>query len=745
MRDIKKIISEMTLEEKAGLCSGKDFWHLKGVERLGIPEIMVTDGPHGLRKQSESGDHLGINESIEAVCFPAACATAASFDEKLLETMGQALGKECRTEQVAILLGPAVNIKRSPLCGRNFEYFSEDPYLTGKLAAAQIRGIQSEDVGTSMKHFAANNQETSRMTVSAEIDERTLREIYLTGFEIAVKEAEPWTLMCSYNRLNGVYCSENKKLLTDILRDQWGFKGFVMSDWGAVDNHANGVVAGLELQMPGSGTGPDLQIIQAVKSGEMEENILDRAVERILEKIFQYADSKIGAEVFDRAKDHALAVNVAKECGILLKNEGLLPLKSEQKVVYIGEFGKNPRYQGGGSSHIHAHQVDSAVQSAIKLGRNITYIPGFLENALEEEYLTVQKEVREADAVVIFAGLPDSFESEGYDRVNMKLPDCQNKLIQRIAEVQKNIIVVLYNGSPVEMPWADNVNAILEMYLGGEGVGAATDALLYGEANPCGRLPESFPYQLEDNPSYLNFPGDGGKVNYGEGVYVGYRYYEKKKQKVRWPFGHGLSYTEFCYSNMQLSSDHMKDNETISVTVEVTNKGKCPGKEVVQLYVADRTGTVDRPEKELKGFCKVWLEPGETKTVGMELNARSLSWYSEALGDFYGASGTYEIMLGHSSVDICARENLEFTTEIKLPFTIDRNTPVGLLIHAPALSEPLKGLQSMLVPEGESDEVINKKMMEQMLTDMPLRALCNFGGITSEQMDGLIEKLKTEI
>lgn len=742
MRDIKKIISEMTLEEKAGLCSGKDFWHLKGVERLEIPEIMVTDGPHGLRKQSEGADHLGINKSVEAVCFPAACATAASFDETLLETMGETLGMECRAEHVAILLGPAVNIKRSPLCGRNFEYFSEDPYLTGKLAAAQIRGVQSADVGTSMKHFAANNQESARMTVSAEIDERTLREIYLTGFEIAVKESAPWTLMCAYNRVNEVYCSENKKLLTDILRKEWGFDGFVMSDWGAVDNHVNGVDAGLELQMPGSGPNPDQELVQAVKTGKMDEKILNRAVERILEKIFKYSDSKKEDGIFDREKDHALAVNIAKECAVLLKNEGVLPLKQEQKVVYIGDFAENPRFQGGGSSHILAHHVGSATTCAKEKERNVIYLPGFLENATEEEYLKAKKEAQAADAVVIFAGLPDSFESEGYDRENMRLPDCQNRLIQYISDVQANTIVVLHNGSPVEMPWAEDVNAVLEMYLGGEGVGEATDALLYGEANPCGRLPESFPYHLEDNPSYLNFPGDNGKVHYAEGVYVGYRYYEKKKQNVRWPFGHGLSYTEFEYGNMQLSADKMKESDIICVTVDVTNTGNCAGKEVIQLYVADRTGTKGRPEKELKGFSKVELEPGETKTAVMELNTRSLSWYCETLSDFYAASGIYEILLGHSSADIRAQKKLEYTSSTELPLSIDRNTPVGLLLHEPIIAEMLKQIQMQMAPAGTADGALNDGLLERMMVDMPLRALSSFGNITSEQLEEMIEKME---
>ncbi|MGN1148299.1 MAG: glycoside hydrolase family 3 C-terminal domain-containing protein [Lachnospiraceae bacterium] len=741
MRDIKKIVSEMTLEEKAGMCSGADFWNLKGIERLGIPSVMVTDGPHGLRKQQGGSDHLGINESVQAVCFPAACATAASFDEDLLEEMGTALGSECRAENVSVLLGPAVNIKRSPLCGRNFEYFSEDPYLTGKLAAAQIRGVQSQDVGTSMKHFAANNQEYRRMSVSAEMTEQTLREIYLTGFEIAVKEAKPWTLMCSYNRLNGTYCSDNKKLLTGILRDEWGFDGYVMSDWGAVDNHVKGIEAGLELQMPGAGPETDEKVIRAAKEGTLPESVLDRAVERILTKVFAYSDSEKTA-VFDRAKDHEIAVKVAKECAVLLKNEGILPLSENKKVLYIGDFAKKPRYQGGGSSHINPYKVSSALNSAEEKARNVTYLNGFSEQAEEAEYIRAEEAAKEADVVVIFAGLPDSFESEGYDREHMRLPQCQNQLIERIAKVQKNTVVVLHNGSPVEMPWADAVSAILEMYLGGEGVGEATDALLFGEANPCGKLPETFPKRLEDNPSFLNFPGDGELVRYAEGIYVGYRYYEKTDRKVRFPFGHGLSYTGFAYHNLRFSSDKMKKGESVEVSVDITNTGKYAGKEIVQLYISDCTGNKNRPVKELKAFAKTELAPGETKTVTMTINARSLSWYSEKLGDWYAAPGQYEILIGSSSADIRLQGEILFETSDVLPLVIDQNTPLGMLMGNPSVIALLKSFAEALDSGDAQEAALNAEMMERMMAEMPLRAIRNFGQITEKQMQDILETIR---
>ncbi len=469
-RDIKKLVSEMTLEEKAGMCSGEDFWHLKKVERLGIPSVMVSDGPHGLRKQPEEADHLGIGASIVAVCFPAACATASSFDTELMNEMGKTLGEECQAENLSVLLGPAVNIKRSPLCGRNFEYLSEDPYLAGKMAAAYIRGVQSKDVGTSMKHYAANNQEYKRMSCSSNLSERTFREIYLAAFETAVKEAQPKTIMCSYNKINGTYASENHHLLTEILRDEWGFEGYVMTDWGAVADRVKGIAAGLDLEMPGSGGFNDAKIVAAVKDGSLDERLLDEAVENILKVVFSYADHRHPDAVFDRDADHEKAVKIETECAVLLENNGLLPLKADAKVAYIGEYAAKPRYQGGGSSHINASKVTSALESAEAKGRAVTYVKGFPADKDEEdekEFAAAVQAAKEAEAAVIFAGLPDIIESEGYDRKDMKLPAGQNKLIEAVVKVQPNTVVVLHNGSPVETPWADSAAAILEMYLGG--------------------------------------------------------------------------------------------------------------------------------------------------------------------------------------------------------------------------------------------------------------------------------------
>ncbi len=750
-RDIKQMVSELTLEEKAGLCSGSDFWHTKAVESLGIPAMMLSDGPHGLRKQTGAGDHLGLGESIVATCFPAACATASSFDPELIEKMGEALGEECQAEDLGVLLGPGINIKRSPLCGRNFEYFSEDPYLAGKMAAAHIRGVQKWDVGTSLKHFAVNNQEYNRMSCSSEVDERTMREIYLTGFEIAVKEGKPKTVMCSYNKINGTFAAENKKLLTDILREEWGYEGCVVTDWGAVADRVKGIEAGLDLEMPGSNGENDALIVQAVKEGKLDEALVDRAVERVLSLIFSYVDHRHPEAVYDRRADHKKAVEVEKECAVLLTNNGVLPLKSGQRVVYIGEYAKHPRYQGSGSSRINPSEVSDAYSAAVEKGREVTYVKGFPGDKDEldpQELSRAVEAAKEADAAVIFAGLPDSFESEGFDRDSMAMPECQVKMIEAVAKVQPNTVVVLHNGSSIEVPWADSAAAILEMYLGGQGVGEAADCLLWGEANPCGRLAETFPLRLEDNPSYLTFHGDGKKVRYTEGIYVGYRYYEAKKMPVRWAFGHGLSYTEFAYANPRCSKTSFADGETADVSVEVTNTGKVAGKEVVQLYVSDQTGTFGRPVKELKGFSKVYLKPGETKTVTMPINDRSLSYYDPDLRDWYAPSGTYEILIGHASDDIRVRTQITFTTQKMLPFEVTSSTTVGELLANPltakVVGQMIAQAQSrsqaeeghMEMEERQSDA--DAKSNEAMMFGMPLKSLVSFRVMSAQQLQGFI-------
>ncbi|MBS6679302.1 MAG: glycoside hydrolase family 3 C-terminal domain-containing protein [Clostridiales bacterium] len=754
-RDVKGIIREMTLEEKAGMCSGKDFWHLKGVERLGIPEVMVSDGPHGLRKQAAEADHLGLNESIKAVCFPTACATACSFDRDLLEEMGERIGDECQAEDLSVILGPAVNIKRSPLCGRNFEYFSEDPYLASQMAAAHIKGVQSKNVGTSIKHFAANNQEHRRMSCSSEVDERTLREIYLAAFETAIKEAKPDTVMCSYNRINGEFASENHWLLTEVLRDEWGFDGYVMSDWGAVNDRVKGLKAGLELEMPASGGTTDKEIVEAVKNGELDETVLDRAVERILNIVFKFVDNRQEGK-FDKEEDHKLAAKIEAESMVLLKNEGVLPLPTQgKKIAFIGKFAEAPRFQGGGSSHINSFKITGALE-AVKEVAQVTYAQGYdiKEDVIDQDMLNQAVETaKEADVAVIFAGLPDAFESEGYDRSHMRMPECQNTLISEIAKVQENVVVVLHNGSPVEMPWADEVKGILEAYLGGQAVGQAEVDVLFGKVNPCGKLAETIPYKLADNPSYLNFPGDGQTVAYKEGVFVGYRYYDTKEMPVRYPFGYGLSYTTFEYSDLQLSADRIKDTDTLKVTLKVKNTGDRAGKEIVQLYVADKTGAACRPVKELKNFVKVELQPQEEKTVEMELDKRSFAWYNTQIHDWYAASGEYEILAAASSRDIRLKKTVYVESTTELPIHVHMNTTIGELLENPRTKAVIEGMTDSLIQhmggssgdeeeESAASEAISKEMSLKMMENSPLRTLRSFMGMSTGEIQELIVKLQ---
>ena len=758
---IRSIIAEMTLEEKAGLCSGLDFWHFKGVERLGIPEVMVSDGPHGLRKQDEAGDHLGINDSIKAVCFPPAVLSACSFDTELLEKIGDAIGIEAQATDLAAVLGPGVNMKRSPICGRNFEYFSEDPYLAGELAAAFINGVQKHHIGTSIKHFAANSQETNRMTCSSDVDERTMREIYLPAFERAVKKAQPYTVMCSYNKINGTFASENDWLLSKVLRDEWGFEGLVVSDWGAVNERVPGLKAGLEVEMPASGGITDAEIVQAVKGGSLDEAVLDRAVSRILDLILKWADNR-EEHRFDMEGDHELAREAAEQSMVLLKNEEILPLGADENVLFVGEYAVKPRYQGGGSSHINSFKVSDAFSAAEKLGK-VRYAKGFsgqddiYDEALAEEALSA---AAEADKVVVFAGLPDSFESEGYDRTHMELPSCQNKLIEEIARVNSNIAVVLHNGSPVTLPWLGSVKGLLEAYLGGQAGGEAVANILFGRVNPSGKLAESWPVKLSDNPSYLNF---GGKrnVEYHEGIFIGYRYYDKKEMAVNFPFGYGLSYTSFEYSKLRFDSDTMTDGGSLKVSVDVTNTGSAAGSEIVQFYVSDLTkgtqpGGVQRPLRELKGFAKISLEPGETKTASVTLDDRAFKWYSTELGDWYAFPGEYLISAAASSRDIRLSETVTYETERRLPKVIDLNTSVGDLMddeRTMALGQLIakKMDEHFRDPEaggldtedgGEEDNGFGDEAAAAIAASQPLRSVISFGIMSREELEAEIAKYK---
>lgn len=745
----------MTLEEKASLCSGADFWHTKSCERLGIPASMVSDGPHGLRKQNDKADHLGVNESIKAVCFPAGCGTAASFNRDLLYRMGETIGNECQAEDVSVILGPAVNIKRSPLCGRNFEYYSEDPVVASEIAGALIRGVQSKNVGTSIKHFLANNQETRRMSVDEQIDERTLHEIYLAAFEGAVKKAKPWTVMCSYNKINGIYAAAHHKYLTETLRDQWGFDGYVMSDWGAVNDRVADLKAGLDLEMPGSEGVNDELIVEAVKNGTLEESVLDTAVERILNIVYRYTENRDKQATWDQDQDHEMAKKVAEETIVLLKNEDVLPLSEGETVAFIGKYAKKPRYQGGGSSHINSHKITGALDAAEAAGnQHILYAQGFddKEDQVDEALMAEAVETAKyAKAAVIFAGLPDAFESEGFDRKHMRMPDCQNELIAKVAAVQPNTIVVLHNGAPVEMPWADKVKGILEAYLGGQAVGVSEYDILFGKVNPSAKLPETFPKRLEDTPSYLFGFGEGDRVEYREGIFVGYRYYDKKKMDVLFPFGYGLSYTTFAYHNLRLDKKQMKDTETLTVSVDVTNTGKMTGKEVVQLYVGDRESTVIRPVKELRDFAKVELAPGETKTVTFTLEKRAFAYYDVQLHDWQVESGEFDILIGRSSRDIVLSDTVTVESTVKIPFVYTTDTTMGDVMKHP---EAWKLVQSVLQKGmfGQEDaeneggeaakEAISDEMNAAMLMYMPLRGPISFGGgVSMEDVQKLVDRL----
>ena len=748
IKDIRNLIAKMTLEEKAGLLSGEDFWHTKPVERLGVPRSMVSDGPHGLRKQDDQADHLGINESIKAVCFPAASATAASFDPELIEKMGEALGEACQHEKLSVLLGPAVNIKRSPLCGRNFEYFSEDPYLTGVMATALIKGVQSKNVGTSIKHFALNNQEHRRMSSSSDCDERTIREIYFPAFEMAVKEAQPWTVMCSYNRINGVYASENPWLLTDVLRKEWGFEGYVMSDWGAVSNRVAGVAAGLDLEMPASGGINDRKIVEAVKAGKLDEKQVDLCCERILNIIYRYVENAKPETPWDKEAQHRMPADVAAECMVLLKNDGdILPLKKDDAIAFIGEFAEKPRFQGGGSSHINSFKTTGAVEAAKGHGLNVTYVQGYSvkeDDATAEQIAEAVAAAKKAKVAVVFAGLPDAYESEGYDRTHMRMPDSQNRLIEAVAEANPNTVVVLHNGSPVEMPWIGKVKGVLEAYLGGQAVGEATVRVLYGDVNPSGHLPESFPKKLEDNPSFLFFGGEPRGTEYREGIFVGYRYYDKKKMDVLFPFGYGLSYTTFEYSGLKLSADAIKDTDTVTATVTVKNTGSRAGKAVVQLYAGDAEGFVNavRPVRELRAFKKVALEPGESKEVSFTLGKRAFATWRSEIHDWWVETGDFTIEVGDSVANLPLKATVKVESTVQLPRHFDMDSIVMDMMADPkakAVLAPLMQNAAALFGDGEggeaSTEAISDEMSMAMMQYMPVRTMLGFSnGAFSEEM-----------
>jgi beta-glucosidase len=741
------LLSELTLEEKASLCLGSDFWHTAPVPRLGIPAIMVSDGPHGLRRQPDRGDHVGISGSLPATCFPTASALGSSWDPDLARRIGQTLAVEARAQGVAVVLGPGINIKRSPLCGRNFEYFSEDPLISGVMGAALVEGLQSRGIGTSVKHYAANNQETDRLRVSADVDERTLREIYLAGFERVVTQARPWTVMCSYNRVNGVHASQNRWLLTEVLRDEWGFDGLVMSDWGAVHDRVAAVAAGLDLEMPPNLGVSDAAIVAAVRDGTLDETLLDKAVLCVLQLVdrARNAEPAEGSE-FDADAHHALARAAATECAVLLKNDGnVLPLRpaAGDVIAVIGEFARTPRYQGAGSSQVNPTVVDvplDELRAGVPDGVEVAFTAGFGIGAGERDEELAAEAVAlaaRAGTVIVFLGLPAADESEGFDRQHIDLPANQTALLPRLASANPSVIVVLANGSVVRLSnWEQHARAILEVWLSGQAAGGATADLLLGTANPSGRLTETVPLRLEDNPSYLNFPGEVGHVRYGEGIFVGYRGYDAVNRDVSYPFGHGMSYTTFGYSD--LTADVTGD-ATITVRCTVTNTGDRAGKEVVQLYVGDPEARMARPVRELKAFTKLSLEPGAAETVSFQLSARDLSYWYAPERRWVLEGGTFELAVGSSSRDL----RLTSTVDVPAPPLPVRLDAMATLEEWLAHPEGGPALRSAVGVDdnGKPRGILGSEEMLAVIGNFPLGSLAAFGmGIDHATVTKLVQE-----
>ena len=748
MTTINDLIKEMTLEEKAALCTGATPWTTTSIDRLGVPEMTFSDGPHGVR-HAEDVNAL-IAASLPATCFPTASCTACTWDMDLLREMGQALAEECIALKVDVLLGPGVNMKRTPLCGRNFEYFSEDPYLAGQLAASFIEGVQSKGVGTSLKHYAVNNQEYQRLTISAEVDERTLREIYLAAFETAVRKAKPWTVMCAYNKVNGTYCSENHKLLTEILKDEWGFEGLVVSDWGAVHDRVASLKAGLDLEMPGPRPRRTKAVVEAVRSGILDEAVLDEAVRRILGIVFKAAKTPKGG-TFDIPAHHALARRIAAEGMVLLKNNGLLPLKNPQHIAVIGRSAETAHFQGGGSSHVNPTLVDSPFRELQKLAGNakLSYAEGYPADGGSDQALIEQavEIARSADVALLYIALPE--ESEGYDRPDLDLTPQQVALIKAVTAVQPRTVVILNNGAPVAMgDWIDGAAAVLEAWMMGQAGGGAIADVLYGRVNPSGKLAETFPLRLADTPAYLNYPGGNGEVRYGENLFIGYRYYDARQMPVQFPFGYGLSYTTFAYSNPQVSATTFKDLDGVSVSVDITNTGKVAGKEVVQVYVSDRKSGLVRPPKELKAFAKVSLEPGETKTVTLPLDFRAFAYYHSAYRQWITEDGEFDLLIGASSADIRCTLTVTLQSTLKLPCLLHRESTLREWLEDPRGQSVLWSLFQQMSAQMQAafgGEVAGMDM-SGFLMDMPLLSLLEFQenmlpASPNEILDGLLAQV----
>ena len=772
------LVARMSLGEKADFCSGADFWNLPANARLGLPSIMLTDGPHGLRKQAGAGDLASIARSVPATCFPTATALASTWDPDLLREIGVALGIECLANDVAVILGPGVNIKRDPRGGRNFEYFSEDPLLSGELAAAMVEGIQSQGVGACIKHFAANDQETRRMVVDAIVDERTLREIHLRGFEIAVRKAHPWVVMCAYNRLNGTYCGEHDWLLNRVLRDEWGFEGAVVTDWGAANDRVRGIEAGLDLEMPASGGVNDRRIVAAVEASELDETTLDRAVARVVEMVLKSRGANTSASV-DAPDHHALARRAAAEGMVLLKNDGpLLPLEPTSRVAVIGAFAKQPRYQGTGSSRVTPTRLDCAFDAiAAIVDGDVAYAVGYDETSAADAALIddAVRIAREADVVLVFAGLPEVIESEGFDRADLGLPPQHDRLIEAVSAANPNTTVVLANGAPVEMPWVAAPKSIVEAYLGGQAGGSAIADVLFGRCNPCGKLAETFAERLADVPADPWFPGTGRQVQYREGLFVGYRYYETFERPVLFPFGHGLSYTAFGYDDLAIA---VQEGPRVEVAFTLTNVGSVAGAEVAQVYVHRPRHAAYRPSQELKAFRKVMLVAGERQRVTLHLDQAAFASFSTANANWVVEPGDYEVRVGASSRDIRLRQRIVLDGEtaddsdatgpmlVEGRLAVDDDTFATMLGRPIPADEPMRPFHinstfaeiattwlgrkvadaakaQFAKRMGREMDAATRRMVEAMANDMPLRQLVLFSGgtLSFKQVEALVAVL----
>jgi beta-glucosidase len=757
--DTAAVINQLTLEEKAALCTGASAWSTTPVERLGIPEMIVSDGPHGVRRVPDV--HSMGMKSLPATCFPTASCVASTWDLDLVRQMGNALGEECLALNVDVLLGPGVNLKRSPLGGRNFEYFSEDPYLAGEVAAGFIDGVQSKGVGTSLKHFAVNNQEFQRFSISAEVDVRAMREMYLTAFEKAVKQARPWTVMCSYNKVNGVFASEHYELLTEILKGEWGFDGLVVSDWGAVRDRVASLKAGLDWEMPGPQDRRVKAVVQAVRSGDLDEDILTESVRRIL-RVIARAKRTPKDGTFDVDRHHNLAYKIATEGIVLLKNDGTLPLREQRRIAVIGRSALKAHFQGGGSSHINATRVAVPFDELRSRAEDaeLSYAEGYPEDAsfredLIEEAVTL---AQGAEVALLYIALPTFKESEGYDRRDLDLTEQQIALIRAVSAAQPNTVVVLNNGAPVAMrEWIDSVSAVVEGWMMGQAGGSAIADILFGLVNPSGKLAETFPLRLEDTPAFTNWPGDAGKVHYGEGLFVGYRYYDAKKMPVLFPFGHGLSYTTFEYGNPRVSATSFTDLDGLEVSVDVTNTGTLAGREIVQVYVHDQESSLTRPEKELKGFAEVRLGPGETKSVSIPLTFRSFAFYHPTYKQWVTEEGEFDLLIGASSADIRCELSVMLKSSVNLPCVLDEEStlrewmddPRGERVLGPYHSKIVDIARDLFGSGGEdryaSESVMGLDIMD-MFNDMPLVSVLMFQkGAWEIHPDDLVSELLQQV